>query len=76
MNDVKLRKWDVAGYLNTEADKLTYLQACLDEAGDDLARSRDIHQDSDRVRTRLAGLALSEEDIQAAVTWARQSSAK
>ncbi|MEO5658983.1 MAG: addiction module antidote protein [Polaromonas sp.] len=34
---IKLRKWDSAEYLKTEEDMSLYLQACLEEAGDDAA---------------------------------------
>lgn len=34
---IKLRKWDSAEYLKTEEDMALYLQACLEEAGDDAA---------------------------------------
>ena len=34
---IKLRKWDVTEYLQTEEDMVLYLQACMEEAGDDAA---------------------------------------
>ena len=34
---IKLRKWDSAEHLKTEEDMAMYLQACMDEAGDDAA---------------------------------------
>lgn len=34
---IKLRKWDSAEHLQTEEDMALYLQACMDEAGDDAA---------------------------------------
>lgn len=37
MANIKLRKWDSAEHLKTDADMADYLQACLDEAGDDAA---------------------------------------
>jgi probable addiction module antidote protein len=37
MGSVKLRKWDSAEHLKTDEDMVEYLQACLDEAGDDAA---------------------------------------
>lgn len=37
MAEIKLRKWDSAQYLKTEEDMLLYLQACMEEAGDDAA---------------------------------------
>ena len=37
MGTIKLRKWDTVEYLKTEDDMLMYLQACMDEAGDDAA---------------------------------------
>ena len=37
MKKMKLKKWDSAEYLETEADMALYLQASLDEAGDDAA---------------------------------------
>lgn len=33
----KLRKWDSAEHLQSEEDMALYLQACLDEAGEDAA---------------------------------------
>lgn len=32
---VKTTQWDSAEYLKTEEDMLLYLEACLEEAGDD-----------------------------------------
>ncbi|MCL2873097.1 MAG: putative addiction module antidote protein [Betaproteobacteria bacterium] len=37
MGKIKLRKWDSAEYLKSDEDMLLYLQACMDEAGDDAA---------------------------------------
>lgn len=37
MKKIKLRKWDSAEHLKTEADMALYLQVSLDEAGDDAA---------------------------------------
>ena len=37
MGTMKLRKWDTVEYLKTEEDMVQYLQACMDEAGDDAA---------------------------------------
>lgn len=37
MSTIKLRKWDSAEHLKTDGDMAQYLQACLDEAGDDAA---------------------------------------
>jgi probable addiction module antidote protein len=34
---VKMRKWDVAEHLQTEEEMALYLEACLEEAGDDAA---------------------------------------
>lgn len=34
---LKLRKWDSAQHLKTEEDMQAYLQACIEEAGDDAA---------------------------------------
>jgi len=34
---IKLRKWDSAEHLKTEEDRVLYLEACLEEAGDDAA---------------------------------------
>ena len=33
----KLLRWDSSSYLKTPADELAYLDACLEEAGDDAA---------------------------------------
>ncbi len=35
MGTIKLRKWDTVDYLKTEEDMAMYLEACLEEAGDD-----------------------------------------
>lgn len=37
MEKTKLRKWDSAEYLKTDEDIVLYLEACLEEAGDDAA---------------------------------------
>ena len=37
---LKLKKWDSAQYLKTEEDMALYLDACLQEAGDDAALAR------------------------------------
>ena len=37
MAKIKLRKWDSAEHLNTDEDIALYLDACLEEAGDDPA---------------------------------------
>ena len=37
MGTLKLRKWDRAEHLKTEEDMVLYLQACMEEAGDDAA---------------------------------------
>lgn len=37
MKAVKLRKWDSAEHLKTAEDMAAYLEACLQEAGDDAA---------------------------------------
>ncbi len=37
MTTIKLRKWDSAAHLKSDDDMAQYLQACLDEAGDDAA---------------------------------------
>ncbi|MCY1419100.1 putative addiction module antidote protein [compost metagenome] len=37
MTTVKLRKWDSAEYLKTDEDVALYLEACIEEAGDDAA---------------------------------------
>lgn len=37
MGTIKLRKWDSAEYLKTDEDMAMYLEACLEEAGDDAA---------------------------------------
>lgn len=34
---IKLNKWDVAEHLGSEEDMALYLEACLEEAGDDAA---------------------------------------
>ena len=34
---LKLRKWDSAEHLKTEEDMVLYLEACMEEAGDDAA---------------------------------------
>ncbi|QEA12074.1 addiction module antidote protein [Comamonas flocculans] len=37
MGTIKLRRWDSAEHLKTEEDIVLYLQACMEEAGDDAA---------------------------------------
>lgn len=37
MGTLKLNKWDSAKHLKTEEDMALYLEACLEEAGDDPA---------------------------------------
>lgn len=37
MTALKLSKWDSAQHLKTDEDIVMYLEACLDEAGDDAA---------------------------------------
>jgi probable addiction module antidote protein len=37
MTALTLRKWDSAEHLQTEEDRALYLEACLQEAGDDAA---------------------------------------
>jgi DNA-binding phage protein len=34
---LNLRKWDSVEYLKTEKDMALYLEACMEEAGDDAA---------------------------------------
>ncbi len=35
MAKIKLKKWDSAEHLKTDEDMVLYLEACLEEAGDD-----------------------------------------
>lgn len=37
MGTIKLRKWDTVEYLRTDEDMVMYLEACIEEAGDDAA---------------------------------------
>lgn len=37
MSTIKLRKWDSDEHLKTDEDMAMYLEACLEEAGDDAA---------------------------------------
>lgn len=37
MGTTRLRKWDSAEHLKTEEDMVLYLEACMEEAGDDAA---------------------------------------
>jgi probable addiction module antidote protein len=37
MAKIKLKKWDSAEHLKTDEDMALYLEACLEEAGDDAA---------------------------------------
>ena len=37
MKKIRLKKWDSAAHLETEADMALYLQASMEEAGDDAA---------------------------------------
>ena len=39
MRKIKLSRWDSAEHLKTEEDMVAYLDACLEEAGDDAPRS-------------------------------------
>lgn len=41
MTALKLRKWDSAQHLKTEEDMALYMEACLQEAGDDAAKALD-----------------------------------
>lgn len=37
MGTLKLRKWDTVEHLKTDVDMVMYLEACMEEAGDDAA---------------------------------------
>ena len=37
MQAIKLRKWDTVEHLKTDEDMVMYLEACMEEAGDDAA---------------------------------------
>lgn len=37
MGTLKLRKWDSAEHLKTDEETVAYLEACIEEAGDDAA---------------------------------------
>lgn len=37
MGTIKLRKWDTVEHLKTDEDIVMYLDACMEEAGDDAA---------------------------------------
>ena len=37
MSELKLKKWDSAEHLKTDADMADYLEACMEEAGDNPA---------------------------------------
>nr|VFJ49800.1 MAG: probable addiction module antidote protein [Candidatus Kentron sp. DK]VFJ60977.1 MAG: probable addiction module antidote protein [Candidatus Kentron sp. DK] len=37
MGTIQLRKWDTIEHLKTDEDMVMYLEACLEEAGDDAA---------------------------------------
>lgn len=37
METLELKKWDSAEYLKTDEDMAAYLEACMEEAGDDAA---------------------------------------
>ncbi|EIF5112625.1 addiction module antidote protein [Escherichia coli] len=56
MTELKLKKWDSAEYLKSEEDIAAYLDACLEEAGDDAAFIAAALGDIARARgmTRLA----------------------
>jgi hypothetical protein len=48
MTTLKLRKWDSAQHLKTDKDMAAYLEACLQEAGDDAAFiAKDMAQESE-----------------------------
>lgn len=56
MTTLKLKKWDSAEHLKTEEDMAAYLDACIEEAGDDAAFIAAALGDIARARgmTRLA----------------------
>ncbi|MGB4910679.1 MAG: addiction module antidote protein [Candidatus Dechloromonas phosphoritropha] len=37
MSSIKLKKWDSAEHLRSDEDMAAYLEACMEEAGDDAA---------------------------------------
>nr|VFJ77186.1 MAG: probable addiction module antidote protein [Candidatus Kentron sp. FW] len=37
MRTIEVRKWDIVEHLKTDEDRVMYLEACLEEAGDDAA---------------------------------------
>lgn len=53
---LKIRKWDVVEYLQSEEDQQLYLEACIEEAGDDAAFIAKVLGDIARARgmTQLA----------------------
>jgi probable addiction module antidote protein len=44
MEQLNLRKWDSAEHLRTAEDMALYLEACIEEAGDDVARAHGMTQ--------------------------------
>ncbi|MCL2590324.1 MAG: putative addiction module antidote protein [Betaproteobacteria bacterium] len=53
---LKIRKWDVVEYLQSEEEQQLYLEACIEEAGDDAAFIAKVLGDIARARgmTQLA----------------------
>lgn len=51
----KFTKWNSIDYLKTDEDLVTYLEVCLDEAGDDLRFIAKVHGTITRARLRMLG---------------------
>lgn len=58
MADVKLTKFDAVNYLKTEKDLARFLEACLDEGGDDPAFMAKARRDIARARRRMRSPSL------------------
>ncbi|VVM69024.1 transcriptional regulator [Pseudomonas fluorescens] len=51
----KFTKWDSIDYLKTDEGLVTYLEVCLDEAGEDLRFIAKVHGTLARARLRMLG---------------------
>ena len=51
----KFTNWDSIDYLKTEEDLVTYLEVCLDQAGDDLQFIAKVYGTITRARLRMLG---------------------
>lgn len=52
MGTLKLKEWDVADHLKTDESRVLYLEACLEEAGDDAAFIAKAQEDLSRAKKK------------------------